>query len=95
MNALTLVNSLNVAYELFELRSGSGLRPIHRLGDRAPERTVESARREFSEILASTRGEIGAKKRENAQRIQKQLKSNWTPGGYSWKEMGRCMEILH
>ena len=56
MNALTLVNSLNVAYELFELRSGSGLRPIHRLGDRAPEGTVESARREFSEILASTRG---------------------------------------
>ena len=95
MNALTLVNSLNVACELFELRSGSGLRPIHRLGDRAPEGTTESARREFSEILVSTRGEIGAKKRENAQRIQKQLKSNWTPGGYSWKEIGRCMEILH
>ena len=42
--ALHASANLNVAYELFEVRSGPGRGPVHRLG-RAPEGTVDAVRR--------------------------------------------------
>ena len=37
---------------------------IHRLGNRAPEGTVDSAQREFRDVLVKALGDDGARKRE-------------------------------
>lgn len=95
MNAASLSSIHNVAYELFELRTGEGLRPIHRLGDRTPEGTVESVRREFNDVLIKIRGDDGAIKRANVKALYDQLKEQWAPGGYSWKEIERCIDAIH
>ncbi|EJC97778.1 uncharacterized protein FOMMEDRAFT_162597 [Fomitiporia mediterranea MF3/22] len=47
--ALLVATVHNLGYELVEVRSGDGLRPIHHLGGKAPEASIESVRREFSE----------------------------------------------
>ena len=91
VNAINLTFVHNVAYELYELRSGDGLRPIHRLGDYTPEGTQESIRREFIEVLTKARGEDGSIKRQNARRLQDLIKENWAPGGYGWTEIERSL----
>ncbi|PAV16812.1 UDP-Glycosyltransferase glycogen phosphorylase [Pyrrhoderma noxium] len=94
MNAASLTSTHDVAYELFELRSGEGLRPIHRLGNRSPEGTVDSAQREFRDVLAKARGDDGARKRANIRALQSQLKEHWAPGSYNWRELERCLKVI-
>lgn len=69
------------------MRTGPGLRPIHRLKDWAPTGTLEAVRREVTEVLAKARGLDGDKKRENAQRFQLALEKSWVKSGESWKEV--------
>ena len=94
MNAASLTSTHDVAYELFELRSGEGLRPIHRLGNRSPEGTVDSAQREFRDVLAKARGDDGARKRANIRALQSQLKEHWAPVSYNWRELERCLKVI-
>ena len=94
MNAASFTSTHDVAYELFELRSGEGLRPIHRLGNRSPEGTVDSAQREFRDVLAKARGDDGARKRANIRALQSQLKEHWAPGSYNWRELERCLKVI-
>jgi hypothetical protein len=72
---------LDVAYQLFEVRTGMhGLRPICRNG-KTPEGTIESVKREFNEVLEMMRGEDGARKRSNVQRIRDLLVASGEDGG--------------
>ena len=84
----------NLGYELFEVRTGDGLRPIHRLGDWSPEGTVEAVKREFSETILKMKGEDGATKRANAQRFRDAFAKLWAPGGENWKEIKRITDVL-
>ena len=92
-NAVQLSHNHDVAYELFELRSGPGLRPIHRLGNRQPEGTDESIRREISDILDKARGPDGQRKRENVKRMQEAFKHSWGPEGSNWREIERLVNL--
>ena len=95
VNAANLTVVHNVAYELFEVRTGHGLRPIHRLGDRAPEGSLEAVRREAREVLTKARGEDGAVKRANAQKLSKAIINTWKEDGICWQEMRKIFDVLN
>ena len=76
------------------MRNGLGLRPIRRLGDKAPEGTLEAVRREMAEVLAKAYGEDGQKKRAKAQWFSREFARNWEAGGLAWQELERAMEVL-
>ncbi|EJC97777.1 UDP-Glycosyltransferase/glycogen phosphorylase [Fomitiporia mediterranea MF3/22] len=92
--AANIASVHNLGYELFEVRTGSGLLPIHRLGDKVPEGTVESVKREFSETLRKMRGQDGAVKRANVQKFRDAYAKLWAPGGENWDEIKKITDIL-
>ncbi|KAL5522564.1 hypothetical protein ACEPAG_8581 [Sanghuangporus baumii] len=94
VNAVYIASVLNAGYELFEVRTDAGLRPIHRLGDRKPEGTVEAVRREFTDILEKMKGEDGAVKRANARKLQGGFAKLWAADGDNWKEIKKITDIL-
>ena len=68
---------LDVAYELFEVRTGEyGLKPIHRLG-RAPIGTIEAVREEAHDILEKAFGEDGARKRASMKVLSEKIGRAW------------------
>lgn len=83
----------DLGYELFEIRSGYGALPVARLGNHAPEATVDAVRAEFSDVLAKALGEDGQRKRENVRRMCNALADGWKPDGVSWKEIDRIIDV--
>ncbi|KAH9934153.1 UDP-Glycosyltransferase/glycogen phosphorylase [Fomitopsis serialis] len=92
-NAIHLSCNLDIAYELFEVRTENGLRPIHRTG-RAPEATVESVKREAKEVLQAAFGEDGERKRRNTQKLRAALGEAWTDSGRATKELRAFLSSL-
>ncbi|EKM54549.1 glycosyltransferase family 1 protein [Phanerochaete carnosa HHB-10118-sp] len=81
LNAIHLTENLDVAYELFEVRTGeSGLKPIYRTG-KAPTGTLEAVREEAITVLGKAFGEDGVKKRANIQRLREASLKLWKEGG--------------
>ena len=76
------------------MREGVGLRSVHRLGDQKLEGTVEAVRREFSEVLERMKGEDGAVKYANAQKLQRGFAKLWAPGGENWQEVNKITDVL-
>lgn len=75
---LTLM--LDVAFELVEVRTGLGLRPLHR-GVR-PTGTDEAVAAEMCPLLEHlVCGDEGQRKRRNAQGWRDKLDGNWHKGG--------------
>lgn len=95
MNATNIAFNHNAAYELVEVRNGGALRPIHRLGGRAPEGTVEAIREEAIDVFTKARGEHGKTIRRNAQRLGKQLADYWAADGDGWKQLQRIVDVLN
>jgi hypothetical protein len=80
-NIAHLVDTLDVAFEFIEVRTGkNGLKPIYRTG-KTPKGTLEAFREELKEVLDNLNSEVGLRKRANAQMRQKILASAWGPGG--------------
>ncbi|EJC97779.1 UDP-Glycosyltransferase/glycogen phosphorylase [Fomitiporia mediterranea MF3/22] len=94
MNAANIATVHNLGYELFEVRSGIGLLPIHRLGGKTPEASIESVKREFSGTLQKMRGQDGAVKRANAQKFRDGFAKLWAPGGENWDGIKKITDIL-
>ncbi|OCH88676.1 UDP-Glycosyltransferase/glycogen phosphorylase [Obba rivulosa] len=92
-NAVHLTANLDVAYELLEVRSGNGLKPIFRLG-KTPVGTIEAARAEAREVLDRAFGEDGAKKRENAQKMKEAIKRCWDASGTSTTDLVSFLDSL-
>lgn len=92
-NAAHVSHNLNVAYELFEVRSGNGLRLVHRLG-RVPVGTVEAAHQEANDVLEDAFGEDGAEKRANAQRMKEALGQAWDEDGTSTRDLRSFLQFL-
>ncbi len=61
-NAIHLTDNLDVAYELMEVRSGLGLKPLYRNG-KTPVGTIEALKEEARDTLSKAFGEDGAQKR--------------------------------
>ena len=93
-NAARLSCLLDVAYELFEVRTGeSGLKPIHRLG-RAPVGTIEAVREEAHTVLDKAFGADGARKRANAQALAREAAKAWDEEGPARRDLRRFVATL-
>ena len=79
INAAYLTLNLDVAFEIFEVRTGPGLRPLHR-GVR-PTGTIEAITAEARNVLERARGPEGERKRRNAQAMRHKWKKEWEEGG--------------
>ena len=90
-----LSDNLDVAYELFEVRTGEhALKPICRNGYK-PSGTPEAVRAELKDVLQKAFGEDGKRKRANLEKLQKATLEAWAPGGSSWRETERFLEYVH
>ena len=93
-NATRLSSVLDVAYELFEVRTEPyGLKPIHRLG-RAPIGTIEAVRDEAHTVLTNAFGEDGARKRGNMKKLQEAVLSSWNEDGRARRDLRRLIATL-
>ncbi|KAK7682538.1 hypothetical protein QCA50_014338 [Cerrena zonata] len=93
-NSARLSGALNVAYELFEVRTDPhGLKPIHRLG-RAPIGTIEAAREEAHSVLDNAFGEDGSRKRANMKKLQQEVTNTWNEDGPARRDLRRFIATL-
>ncbi|THH28055.1 hypothetical protein EUX98_g6132 [Antrodiella citrinella] len=92
-NAVCLTEVHDVAYELLEVRTGNGLKPILRTG-KAPANTIEALRAEVLEVLDKAFGDDGARKRANAKKLQQQFDSAWDKDGPASIEMARLLDKI-
>jgi len=77
-----LTTNFDVAFELTEVRTGHGLKPVHRTG-KAPIGTIEALREEVINVLDQAFSEHGAKKRVNIRKLQEKLLNSWSSAGSS------------
>lgn len=80
-NIAYLVHTADVAFELVEVRTGAhGLKPLYASG-KTPTGTLDAFRTEFKQVLDDMAGEVGARKRANARRMQGSLAKAWNDDG--------------
>ncbi|TCD71970.1 hypothetical protein EIP91_000102 [Steccherinum ochraceum] len=92
-NAINLTDNHGVAYELIEVRTGDGLKPIFRTG-KTPVGTVDAIRAEAREVLAKAYGEDGARKRANAKQLQDKIQRAASDGGSDHVDMRRFLDSI-
>jgi hypothetical protein len=77
-----LEHSLDVAFQLVEVRTGPfGLKPIRARDGFAPTGTLERFRAEIDKVVTHMKGEVGSRKKANAQKAQAALSLAWANGG--------------
>lgn len=74
--------TLNIAYELIQIRTGHGLKRIYRTGV-TPVGTPQAITDEARKVLEMAFGADGAKKRAKIQRVREQFKAAWSEQGDS------------
>ncbi|KAF8797535.1 UDP-Glycosyltransferase/glycogen phosphorylase [Phlegmacium glaucopus] len=84
--AAHLTENLNVAFELFQVRSGEGLKVIHRNGI-VPKGTREAVGIEIRQTLDLCRGEKGQELRRNAEGFKVKFAKAWEEDGIARKEL--------
>lgn len=94
LNAAHLTRNLDAGYELFEVRTGDGLKPVYHLQGKTPTGTVESVKEEASAILDKAYGEDGEKKRANVKSLQEKILNVWSDDGTSTKELKALVEAF-
>ena len=93
LNAIHYTDNLQIGYELLEVRSGHGLKPIYRTGY-TPKGTIEAVKAEAREVLAKAFGEDGAQKRARLQELRKKVTSEWEDGGSSKRDVCTFLDSL-
>ena len=89
-----ITENLDIAYELFEVRTGeSGLRPIYR-ARKAPEGTLQAVREEASTALDNAFGEDGARKRANIMKLREKTLAAWDENGPSRFDVEALMKDM-
>lgn len=83
-----------VGYELFEGRSGHGLKPIRRLGGKKPEGTTDALKEEIRVVMESARSHDGEVKRSKAQWFAKQFAAASEPGGIHYEEVRKILAVI-
>jgi hypothetical protein len=93
--ATYLSRSLNVAYHLLEVRTGANAtRPASRTG-KVPEGSISAVKREVSSVVEMMRGEDGATKRQNVEKIRDALAQTTQDGGYAYQSLVKLLDDLH
>ncbi len=93
VNTIVLTETHRVAYELLEVRTGQGLRPIFRTG-KAPTGTLDAVRAEARDVLARAFGEEGAQMRARLVALRERVNGSWAEGGASRKDMEAFVATL-
>ncbi len=86
VNAIHLSETLDVAYELIEVRHGAGLGKIYRNG-RTPVGTIDAVKAEARGVLDLAFGEDGARKRANILKLRDTLRAAWAENGVAQREV--------
>ncbi|CDO75271.1 Glycosyltransferase Family 1 protein [Trametes cinnabarina] len=92
-NAIHLSDNLNVAYELIEVRNGTGLGPIYRTGQH-PSGTLEAVAAEIRDVLVRAFGEDGKEKRARLDVLRRTLQAAWAEDGVARREMETFLDTL-
>ena len=92
-NAIYLSEELDIAYELIEVRNGTGLGKILRNG-RVPVGTIEAVKAEMHDVLNRALGEDGARKRAKLQSLRKTLQASWNEDGVARREVEEFLDDL-
>ncbi|KJA21667.1 glycosyltransferase family 1 protein [Hypholoma sublateritium FD-334 SS-4] len=87
-------HTLRVAFELVEVRTGHGLKPLHRLGGRKPEGTRTAVGCEIREVIDDMRGDAGKELRRNAEAVKTEMQKSWAEGGTAKKELTLLLEKM-
>ncbi|KAI0821606.1 UDP-Glycosyltransferase/glycogen phosphorylase [Trametes gibbosa] len=85
LNAIYLSEEINIAYELVEVRHGTGLGKIYRNG-RTPIGTVDAVKEEARAVIEKAFGADGAEKRARLQVMRKTLQAAWREDGVARRE---------
>ncbi|KAH9895030.1 UDP-Glycosyltransferase/glycogen phosphorylase [Cubamyces lactineus] len=93
LNAVNMTENFDAAYELIEVRTGDGTKPIFRNG-RKPVGTIEAVKAEARDVLTKAFGEDGVKKRERLLRLQQEVLSEWDEGGASRRDFMAFLDSL-
>ncbi|KAI1785433.1 UDP-Glycosyltransferase/glycogen phosphorylase [Ganoderma leucocontextum] len=93
LNAILVSEKLQIGYELLEVRSGNGLKPICRNG-RVPTGTVDAVKAEMREVLGKAFGEDGEKKRARLAQVKKAVLAEWEDGGASKRDVVAFLDCL-
>ena len=88
-----LSETLNVAYELIEVRHGTGAGKIYRNG-RTPIGTIDAVKAEVRDVLERAFGEDGAQKRANLLELRKTLQAAWAEGGVAQREVEELLDEI-
>ncbi|KAK6987722.1 glycosyltransferase family 1 protein [Favolaschia claudopus] len=81
ISAVHLTTNLNIAFNLMEVRTSNGLRPL--FDGTTPSGTREAMRAELARVFEDCRGEVGEEKRKNAREMKGELMGVWGEGGSS------------
>ena len=93
VNAIHLTENLGIAYELFEVRTGHGLKPINRTG-KTPKGTLDAIRQEANQILDQAFGEDGKEKQAKVKKLQEGFAQAWAEQGLSQLALERFLDNL-
>lgn len=93
LNTIHLTDTFDIGYELLEVRTGHGLRPIYRNG-KTPTGTVEAVRAEAADVLRRALGEEGKAKRMRLLALKKRLDAAWEEGGASKRDVEAFLDTL-
>ena len=93
MNAIHLSETLDVGFELIEVRHGEGAGKIYRNG-RVPVATVDAVKSEMRDILERAYGEEGARKRANILNLRKTLQAAWSENGVARREGEALLDAI-
>jgi hypothetical protein len=88
-----LTENLNVAFELIEVRTGLGLKPILSTG-KTPKGKQDAVGTEMREVIDQCHGETGQEKRRNVLRIKSELAKAWEHGGIARAATGKFTQTL-
>ena len=85
-NAIHLTEDLGVAYELLEVRNGTGLGTIYRTR-KTPNGTIAAVKSEVLDVLARAFGPDGDKKRVRLSELKSKLQRAWEQDGEAWQDL--------
>lgn len=84
---------MHVAYELLEVRHGSGLGPIHRSGQ-IPLGTIDAVQAEAHSVLERAFGADGTEKRVRLRTLRGALQGSWEEGGEARRDVEGFLDGL-
>ncbi|EIW63121.1 UDP-Glycosyltransferase/glycogen phosphorylase [Trametes versicolor FP-101664 SS1] len=93
LNAIYMTDTLQIAYELIEVRTALGLHAIYRNG-RTPVGTLDAVQVEVRDVLAKAFGADGAQKRARLLALREKVGRDWEEGGPSLRDVTAFLQSL-